>query len=212
MKTKISSLYESIYQDQSTKDPHEFISLIEPNISTIEGFDKGDQNEYKMATRLICDYSLMVFKTGAHVRSIPWLNKAINLLKNDTDLAEKDLFSEPMYEALIASRGVSQYSYRRLKRAQDDFEQLLSVFPENKEYVQWLRKVVRKRYQRLAFPFNLLIATGIAMYLLLMEAKGFLVYLEMGLIFLGLVGSVFLAFRKRKELKTLPNTKQTSYG
>ena len=93
--TDIKSLYDKIYSDRETKDPKIFINIYEENINLIEGADNLTSNpDYKGIMRITADYALALSQYGSSRKSIPYLDKAIQLFKNSslTDLKEVQMF------------------------------------------------------------------------------------------------------------------------
>jgi len=79
--TDIKSLYDRICSDNLTKDPKNFIHIYEEHKNLIEA-------------RITSDYALSLSQYGSSRKSIPYLDKFIQLFKNSslTDLKEVQMF------------------------------------------------------------------------------------------------------------------------
>jgi tetratricopeptide (TPR) repeat protein len=134
--TDIKSLYDRIYSDKLTKDPKSFIYIYEEHKNLIEGAEQSTSNTaFDCLMRITADYALSLSQYGSSRKSIPYLDKAIQLFKNSslTDLKEVQMF-----EMLVWTRGVENYNQKNYSLASTDFQYLVDNYPDNDKYRNWL--------------------------------------------------------------------------
>ncbi len=195
---QLESLYQKIYGDESTKNPKVFIQECEKHQTLLNDFKTDDPVEYFRFTRLISDYGLMLFQVNRFSKSLKYLNKAISLFENNNEYKGKDLFQENMYVELIVSRAINRYRKDKLNLAENDFKYLLNKFPSNKNYINWLKKVRRRKKRILSGRiFLILIIIGVILSLLNRQNNSILELIWIIVIICGLIGSfiVDLVFR-----------------
>lgn len=134
--TDIKSLYDRIYSDNLTKEPKSFIHIYEEHKNLIEGAEQSKSNpDFDSIMRITSDYALSLSQYGSSRKSIPYLDKAIQLFKNSslTDLKEVQMF-----EMLVWTRGVENYNQKNYSLASTDFQYLVDNYPDNDKYRNWL--------------------------------------------------------------------------
>ncbi len=136
MNEQLNKLYDRIYKGDLMKDPEKFIQLIEPELSLIDSTEYSDRSDNDKATKLIADYGVMLLKAGYLKKSQSYLEKAIKRIEDDNEI--KNIWNEQLYESLIFNRGVAQLRLKNKNYAKKDFKNLISQFPENGLYAQWL--------------------------------------------------------------------------
>jgi hypothetical protein len=155
--TEIKSLYDKIYSDIATKEPKIFINIYEENKNLIEGADHSTSNpDYKGIMRITADYALALSQYGSSRKSIPYLDKAIQLFKNSslTDLKEVQMF-----EMLVLSRGIENYNQKKYSLASADFQYLVDNYPDNDRYKNWLiasKTIKTKKYLNYIWGFAIM--------------------------------------------------------
>ena len=158
----IKSLYDKIYSDTSTKDPKTFINIYEENKDLIEGADYTISNpDYKGIMRITADYALALSHYGSSRKSIPYLDKAIQLYKNSPLAGSKE---GTMFEALLLARGIENYNQKKYSLASTDFQYLVGNYPDNDRYKNWLiasRTIKTKKYLNYIWGFAI---TGFVWY------------------------------------------------
>lgn len=156
--TDIKSLHDRIYSDTSTKEPKTFINIYEENKDLIEGADYTISNpDYQGIMRITADYALALSHYGSSRKSIPYLNKAIQLYKNSPLTGLKE---GTMFEALLLARGIENYNQKKYSLASADFQYLFDNYPDNDRYKNWLiasNTIKTKKY--LNFFWGLAIAS-----------------------------------------------------
>ena len=136
MNEELNKLYDRIYQSDLIKNPEKFIQLIKSELSLIDSTDYSDHSDNNKATKLLADYGAMLLKAGHIIESQSYLEKAIKKIEEDNKV--KDTWNEELYESLIFNRGVAQLRLKNKDYAKKDFKNLVSQFPENGLYAQWL--------------------------------------------------------------------------
>ena len=166
----ITDIYTEIYNDDSTKDPKKFISLIESEIDIIVNSDFADYNERKNATILIGDYAINLANVGYIKKAITYLNIAISLFETDDNLKNVDLLDEPLYEAIIWERGRCNFNLNSYLIAKNDFKKLCEKWPDNDRYKNWYNGCVEQSLNKFNWIFaSIIIVCIIAKYI--MEIK-----------------------------------------
>jgi len=134
--TELEELYNKIYSDVESKNPKTFIDIYEANKTLIESADTSVANPDRDGImRLTSDYALFLSQYGSYKKSIPYLDKAIQLFK---DSSFDDLTKLTMYETLVWTRGVENYNQKNYKAAAQDFKYLVDNYPDNDKYKNWL--------------------------------------------------------------------------
>src|SRR5665213_4344425 len=130
--TDIKSLYDKIYSDRIQKDPKVFIDIYEENKNLIEGADPSISNpDYDGIMRITAEYALSLSQYGSSRKSIPYLDKAIQLFKNSS---QTDLSKPQMFEMLVWARGIENYNQKEYSLASTDFQYLVDNYPDNDKY------------------------------------------------------------------------------
>ena len=109
--TDIKILYDKIYSDRIQKDPRIFINIYEENKNLIEGADPSISNpDYDGIMRITAEYALSLSQYGSSRKSIPYLDKAIQLFKNSsqTDLSRLQMHLVPAGRSLQQLRVLNQ--------------------------------------------------------------------------------------------------------
>jgi hypothetical protein len=134
--TEIEILHDKIYSDANTKDPKQFIIIYEENKTLIENADPSISNpDFDGIIRIISDYAMALSHYGSSKKSIPYLDKSIQLFRNSS---LGDLTKILKYEILIWTRGVENYNNKNYGVASEDFQYLVDNYPDNDKYRNWL--------------------------------------------------------------------------
>lgn len=170
--SKISEVYDAIYQDESTKEGDKFISIVEPEISSILKSGFANYDERCKMTRLIADYALTLSKKGFLKKALPYLGRAIYLFETDEKLTGKDLLNEPLYESLIWMRGEVFFYLKKYALARQDFKRLHTKWPENNRYKNWYNACISRNATRMQWgAASVLVIYLIARYMLGVESE-----------------------------------------
>ena len=144
--TDIKILYDKIYSDGIQKAPKIFINIYEENKNLIEGADISTSNpDYDGIMRITAEYALSLSQYGSSRKSIPYLDKAIQLF----NASETDLTKIQIYEMLVWARGVENYNQKKYSLVKTDFQYLVDNYPDNDKYKNWLlssRTIQSKKY------------------------------------------------------------------
>jgi hypothetical protein len=143
----LKTLYDKIYSDGIHKPAKVFIDIYEENKNLIESADSSTSNpDYDGIMRITAEYALSLSSYGSSKKSIPYLDKAIQLFK---DSSQTDLTKIQMYEALVWARGFENYNQEKYSLAKLDFQYLVDNYPDNDKYRNWLlasRTVQTRKY------------------------------------------------------------------
>ncbi len=170
--SKISEIYDAVYQDGSTIEGDKFISIIEPELSSILKSPTDDYDERCKLTRLVADYALALSQKGFLYKALPYLGRAIFLFETDEKLAGKDLLNEPMYESLIWMRGEVYFYLKKYSLAREDFKRLHTKWPENHRFRNWYNACVSRNATRVQWgAASLLVIYFIARYMFGIESE-----------------------------------------
>ncbi len=145
--TDIKILHDKIYADGIQKPPKVFIDIYEENKNLIESADSSTSNpDYDGIMRITAEYGLALSQYGSSKKSIPYLDKAIQLFKNSS---QTDLTKVQMYETLVWARGLENYNQEKYFLAKLDFQYLVDNYPDNDKYRNWLlssRTIKTRKY------------------------------------------------------------------
>jgi hypothetical protein len=152
--TEIKTLYDKIYSDRIQKNPKTFIAIYEENKNLIEGADQSISNpDYDGIMRITAEYALSLSQYGSSRKSIPYLDKAIQLFKNSS---QTDLTKAQMFEMLVWARGIENYNQKKYSLASTDFQYLVDNYPDNDKYRNWLfasKTIKAKKYLNYIWDF-----------------------------------------------------------
>lgn len=145
--TDLKILHDKIYSNNEINDPKQFIDIYEENKILIESADNSTADaDFDEVMRITSDYALALSHYGSSRKSIPYLDKAIQMFKNSS---WKDLSKLSMYETLIWTRAVENYNQKKYSLATQDFQYLADTYHDNDKYKKWLlaaRTVKVKKY------------------------------------------------------------------
>jgi tetratricopeptide (TPR) repeat protein len=162
--TDIKLIYDKIYSDGIQKDPKVFIDIYEENKNLIEGADASISNpDYEGIMRITAEYALSLSQYGSSRKSIPYLDKAIELFKNSS---QTDLSKLQMFEMLFWARGMENYNQKKYSLASTDFQYLVNNYPDNDKYRNWLiasKTIKTKKYLNFIWGFAIM---GFVWYLM----------------------------------------------
>ena len=202
MERKIDEIYVLIYNDNSTKESKSFIRIVEPHLEIIDqNYSNGDYEKYFKSTRLLSDYSIQLANDGYLKKALPYLEKSIQRFENDMKLKEKNIFEEPMYEALIWNRGMINFNLQKKKNAEIDFLKLVENFPENDKYNNWLKACSDRKYGIMEWTFAGIVVASIFFSFILEPSDGIFDKLAIIGIIVGLFGGLTVSYIRKKRLK-----------
>uniref|UniRef100_UPI003216B808 hypothetical protein n=1 Tax=uncultured Draconibacterium sp. TaxID=1573823 RepID=UPI003216B808 len=144
MNEKLNNLYDRVYQNDLIKEPDKFIKLVEAELPLIESTESNNYSDSSKSTKLLADYGILLAQTGNIRKSQSYLEKAIQRIEknNETEIS----WDEQLYETLIFNRGITHLKLKNKDKAKKDFKNLLSKFPENGLYKQWLNYCADSQY------------------------------------------------------------------
>lgn len=190
-----TELYHKLYHTNSTTDSRKFVQIVES--SKIDLLAIGQEERFKV-TRLVADYAISLASIEYTKKTLTFLNKAIELFKEDETFKGKDLLDEPLYESLIWNRAKTYYVLNNYRRASIDFKQLKKKFPSNdlfpKGYNASLDKIL------ILFQWISLSVLSVSIIsILLLELEAGLKYVLLSVLIVSLILSVSLNFIQKKR-------------
>lgn len=202
MEGKIDEIYDLIYNDSSTKESKSFIRIVEPHLEIIEqNYSDSDYEKYFKSTRLLSDYSIQLANDGYLKKALPYIEKSIQRFENDMKLKGRNIFEEPMYEALIWNRGMINFNLQKKKNAEIDFLILTENFPENDKYNNWLKACSDRKYVIVEWTFAGIAVVSIFFSFLLNPSDGIFDKIAVFGILFGLIGGLTVSYIRNKRLK-----------
>ncbi len=197
MNDKLEQLYNKAYTDESTKNDRKFIQIIETDLSVINTFNNASRNP--KLTRIVADYGISLANTGYYKKSIPYLERAIKWLESDKNI--KDLWAEPLYEALIFNRGFVNHQLQNRIKANDDFKILTQKYPDNDLYLKWLKSGADYNYGMIEWMFAGIAIISIFFSFVLEREDGIFDQIAFFGIFVGLFGGLIINHIRKRRLK-----------
>lgn len=202
MQEDLNKLYDQIYNDNSSKEPRNFIQTVEQKLAIIEKADYSDREDNKKATRLLADYSIMLFNAGYLKKSLPYLNNAIIQIEHHyEDIKDNNLWDDPLYEGLIWSRGQANFMLGNMQIAKSDLKNLVNHNPENDKYKTWLKACSNRKLIIIEWIFAVIALTGIVLSFTLETEDGIINILAIYGMIIGLVGGLSATLIRNRRLK-----------
>ncbi|QGK74417.1 hypothetical protein [Flavobacterium sp. SLB02] len=148
--TDIKEIANDIYSKENTKSHRDLIHNFERHQKTIETIDyKATVDSYDIYSQLIADYGIALAETQSYRKAIPSIDKALNLLENNTKFTAETLSNVKFYETLIFNRGICNYYLDKFELARPDFELLVKLYPDNDNYPKWTNAIENRKLNRL---------------------------------------------------------------
>lgn len=146
--TEIEALYENYESETKSKSHKDYIDFYEANKAVIEG---GDTSTWSVdaiyITNMTSGYALSLSYYGSSRKSLPYLDKAIELFEN---LNENDFLSKDnSCETLRWIRGKENHNQKNYIDAAKDFTYLVEHYPDNDIYKNWLKSSLTNRTEQL---------------------------------------------------------------
>lgn len=200
--TDIKEIANDIYSKENTKSHRDLIHNFERHQKTIETIDyKATVDSYDIYSQLIADYGIALAETQSYKKAIPSIDKALNLLENNTKFTAETLPNVKFYETLIFNRGVCNYYLDKFELARPDFELLVKLYPDNDNYPKWTNAIENRKLNRLKNILWYLVA-GSVLIESFYNKTTFIKDLTLGIGMLALLGAIILEtmmyIRKRK--------------
>jgi hypothetical protein len=128
-----------IYTVETTKSPQDMVDNFELHQDLIDSSDHNSSPEtYTLYTRLTSDYAIALTNIESYQKAIPYLDKGLSLLMNDTSVDQENVKTVKFYQALIFNRGVCNYYLKNYSASRTDFVLLTKLYPDNVTYKSWL--------------------------------------------------------------------------
>lgn len=165
MKDRLDKLYDKIYQDNSTKEPSNFFKIIESEIDVLDHDYSDNYNSFQKVTRLISDYAIMLSNAGYLKKSLKYFDTAINNIQNDKNISKEKLPNEPLFEALLFHRGMTNYNLNNYRSSRPDFKFLVDNYPENDKYKNWHNGSIKVIYKNILWTlFSIVILSALGSF------------------------------------------------
>lgn len=200
MENNLNDLYKQLYKDKSVTNKHEFIKLVESSQQIINWDFSNDYDNYVKITSIIADYAIALSNSGYAKKSIPYFDKAINNIKNDSRLKEAELAKETLYEKLMFNRGLTNYNLKNYKDSKPDFKFLVDNFPENDKYKAWYNGVVRMMFKNYDNVFFVLIGLSILGYFQFDKEDGPIYNIIFFVLIISALSSIIIEIFKKRQL------------
>ena len=195
MEKTLEEIYDLIYNDNSTKEPKNFIRIVEPYLLVIgQDYSNDDYDKYFKSTRLLSDYSIQLANNGYLKKALPYIEKSILRFENDIKLKDKNIIEEPMYEALVWNRGMINFNLQKKQKAEIDFLKLVENYPENDKYNNWLKACSDIKYGIAEWIFAGIALISIFFSFILEPNGGFLDRLTIFGIVIGVSGGLIVSY------------------
>ncbi|MBK3520056.1 hypothetical protein [Carboxylicivirga marina] len=202
MEKTLEEIYDLIYNDNSIKEPKNFIRIVEPYLIVIgQDYSNDEYEKYFKSTRLLSDYSIQLVNNGYLKKALPYIEKSILLFENDIKLKDKNIIEEPMYEALVWNRGMINFNLQKKQKAEIDFLKLVENFPENDKYKNWLKACSDTKYGIAEWIFAGIAIVSIFFSFILEPNGGFLDTLTIIGIVIGVSGGLTVSYIRKKRMK-----------
>jgi hypothetical protein len=140
--TELKAISLKIYTVETTKSPQDMVNNFELHQDIIESTDYNSSLEtYTLYTRLTSDYAIALTNIYSYKKAIPYLNKGLDLLVNDSTIDKENIRTVKFYEALIFNRGICNYYLKNYSVSKKDFVLLTQLYPDNVIYKNWLTAI-----------------------------------------------------------------------
>ena len=147
----LNELYKKLFNEDSKLTDQEFIDIVEANYDVVQNtISPQTQGELETLTRIIADFGLCLVTREAYLKAIKQIDKAIELFKENEELKNKDLYKVQFFETLVFNKGVAFYYLNQFDKSTSSFKSLLSKFPDNNKYQNWLVASKNHRRQKLS--------------------------------------------------------------
>jgi tetratricopeptide (TPR) repeat protein len=145
----VKELHDNLYDEKTPRNPRFFIDTFETNIDLINNIDLSNLTDYDYVMRLTCDYAIMLEDSGYLKKSIPYLDKAIDLMENFPEYQKNKLFDIRYYELIVFHKARALYNLKKFKDSQVIFDKLDKALPNNDIYQSWILGIKGKKYDYL---------------------------------------------------------------
>ena len=197
MKSELNFLYDQIYLDEKNKDPRIFIDLVRPKLSLIENTEFNNDEDYNIATTILSDYGIMLYRAGYYQKSIDYLNLAIKQFENFTNLKNKDLLEHASYESLLFHRAMGLYDLKQFGQSALDFKRLVKKFPDNDKYLSWLKLIKSRRYSSIEWMFAF-ICTASLIFIFFWHNNDSIEFISRLTLIIGLIGGISTSYLRKR--------------
>jgi len=143
----IKEFYDHVYSNTDLNKPDIFIKTFEDNLALIENQEIHTDNEiYNAVMRLTADYAHSLRIKEAYTKSLPYLDRAIDLFENIPDFDNTKINDVDFYRTLRFDRGISNYYKKYFSKSEMDFYWLVKNNPDNDIYKNWVFALRYKKF------------------------------------------------------------------
>ena len=130
-----------------------FIRFYENNIQSIDNIDSTkDEDSYDFKLRLICEYGLSLSGGGQYTKAVSILEKAITMFENQPNYPDFDPGNNSYLEHLLWNYGLVLWEVNQINNSIKVFKRLVSYYPENDKYRNWLSGLKARKIRRISNP------------------------------------------------------------
>lgn len=197
----IKELHDNLYFEITPRNPRMFIDTFEANFDLINNVDLSNLHDYDYAMRLICDYAILLEDSGYLKKSIPYFDKAIDLMEKFPDYQKQNLFDIRYYELIIFHKALALYNLKKYKDSKLLFDRPDKAFPNNDKYEGWVLGIKAKKYDNLIWSGTGVILADMILRTLLKGKYPLFDKLSFWILIVALIFSVTFEIIKQIVLK-----------
>ena len=208
MELKTTQQLKSEFDLISSSDNLAFIRFYESNIQSIDSIDSSlDDDHYNFKLRLICEYGISLVSGGQYTKGVSVLEKAIPMFENEPKNSNFDLKTNSYLEHLLWNYGLALWEVKRTNESMNVFRRLVSYYPENDKYRNWLAGLKASKLRKIATPIWLccfIWLLGDLLFFDKLDPQTRLYLSVLGLLILlsaGLMELIILLIKKNKSTK-----------
>jgi tetratricopeptide (TPR) repeat protein len=145
----ILEIYNKVYSTKETISLDGLIGLFEDNMALFENQIPYTDEEYNAVMRLTSDYAHNLKNKEAYSKSLPYLDKAIDLFDNYKGFDKSKMNDIEFYRILRFDRGVANYYLKNYLKSENDFTWLTKNNPDNDIFKNWIFSLRFRKYDQL---------------------------------------------------------------
>lgn len=149
-----------------------FIRYFESNSDAIEKLDDNDEEQKGFKLKMNGDYGLCLANSGSTEKAIKILGTFIPKFEKESGLSHSELLKATYYEHLLWAFGSSLFYTDKIDDAENIFERLVKMQPDNQKYKNWLRATKEKRFSKLKTGLYISVFTWLVIDILFIRSMG----------------------------------------
>lgn len=198
MNAELDELYHRVYFDETTKDAHTFINMVESKVHLIEKTDCENYEDNQKSLRLLSDYGIVLYNRGFLKKALHYLELAIQHFEKDEVAKTKDLLDKPMYESLVFHHGMTLYHLKRYKEAKADFKRLIDKYPGNDKYTSWINGLKTQKLVYIEWGFAIIAIVGVVLSTHFTPEDGIIERISFFILIIGFLGGIITMLIKKR--------------